>query len=208
MAIWMVLLKPKLGLCYNRTKRDYASRRRSIVEKKGDLMNDQPDFQPTETKPEEGIVHKFTQLREKKNWREILLPAGAILAIIVAGTVTGYFLVNRGGFGPTEVRKLEEGVEMVTGPKEVGIKDIRVFRDTASGKVEVNDNEVVTEGSHKLIRPGGESQTAYLTSSVVDLNQFLGKCVQVWGETFSAQKAGWLMDVGRVKILDRCPEGV
>jgi len=58
------------------------------------------------------------------------------------------------------------------------------------------------EGSHKLTREGGESQTLYLTSTVVDLEQFVGRKVQVWGETFAAQKAGWLMDVGRVKVLE------
>lgn len=157
---------------------------------------------------EKKFLHQFSQLKQKSNWREVLLPIGIILAIVLAGTTTGYFLANRGVSRPMVTKELEEGVEMVSGPKEVGIKDVRVFRDTTSGKIETNDSEVVTEGSHKLIRPGGESQTAYLTSSVVDLSQFLGKCVQVWGETFAAQKAGWLMDVGRVKILDQCPEGV
>ncbi len=58
------------------------------------------------------------------------------------------------------------------------------------------------EGTHKLIREGGESQTAYLTSSIIDLDPLVGKKVQVWGETFKGQKAGWLMDVGRVKVLE------
>jgi hypothetical protein len=26
--------------------------------------------------------------------------------------------------------------------------------------------------------------------------------VKVWGETFKGQKAGWLMDVGRVKVME------
>jgi len=42
----------------------------------------------------------------------------------------------------------------------------------------------------------------------LDLSEFNGKCVQVWGETFAAQEAGWLMDVGRLKLLDSCPEGI
>jgi len=29
--------------------------------------------------------------------------------------------------------------------------------------------------------------------------------VKIWGETFKAQKAGWLMDVGRVEIVN--PDG-
>ena len=97
---------------------------------------------------------------------------------------------------------------MVSGPREVGIKDVETFRDTTEGRLEINDNPDVTEGSHRLIRPGGVSKTAYLTSSVVDLSQFVGQCIQIWGETFAAQKAGWLMDVGRIKILDSCPTGI
>lgn len=148
---------------------------------------------------------------EKKSiLKEVFLPAGIILAIILAGGATGWFLANRGGLpiGPTQTKKLIGGAELIQGPKEVGIKDIETFRDTAEGKIEINDNSDIPEGSHKLIRPGGPSQTAYLTSSVVDLSQFLGKCVQVWGETFAGQKASWLMDVGRVKILDSCPKGI
>jgi hypothetical protein len=98
------------------------------------------------------------------------------------------------------------GAKIVQGTAEIGIKDDRVFKDNAVGKVMINEKE--GEGSHLLLRPGGASQTANLTSSVVDLNNFVGKCVQVWGETQSAQKAAWLMDVGRVKILESCPGGI
>lgn len=163
----------------------------------------QPGVQPVEVKTEEGIVHRLSPTDKKRNLKEILLPAGIILAIIFAGTVTGYFLANRG-----VMQIVKEGATVIQGPKEAGIEDIELFPDTAEGKIEINDSEIITEGSHKLIRPGGESQTAYLTSSVVDLNQFLGKCVQVWGETFAGQQAGWLMDIGRVKVLDKCPEGL
>jgi hypothetical protein len=57
------------------------------------------------------------------------------------------------------------------------------------------------EGSHHLVRPGGKDKYVYLTSSVVDLDLFVGAEIEVWGETFSAQRAGWLMDVGRVTVL-------
>jgi len=166
-------------------------------------MEEQPEVQPVEIKTEKGIVRQFGQLKEKRNWRKILLPAGIILAIILAGTASGYFLANRGGGWV-----IKEGATAIRGPKEVGIKNPELFPDSASGRIEINDSEIVTEGSHKLMRSGGESQTAYLTSSVVDLNQFLGMCVKIWGETFAAEKAGWLMDVGWVERLNKCPEGV
>ncbi len=175
--------------------------------------NVQPDqvVQPVQMKSKEGALVRQLEEEKKTNLKEILVPASMILAIILAGVFTGNFLASRRGglpVGPSQTKELEEGVEMVSGPEEVGIKDVRVFRDTAEGKVEINEGSVTTEGAHRLLRPGGESQTAYLTSSVVDLSLFIGKCVQVWGETFKAEKAGWLMDVGRVKLLDRCPQGI
>lgn len=143
--------------------------------------------------------------------REILLPALIILVIIVAGGLTGFWLSRQTTFGVSGSggsRTLMGGAQLVQSPKEMGIKDTETFRDSAKGRIEVNDNPEVPEGSHKLIRSGGPSQTAYITSSVVDLNLFVGKCVEVNGQTFAAKKAAWLMDIGWVKLLDSCPEGL
>lgn len=79
-----------------------------------------------------------------------------------------------------------------------GATDASSFKDSAEGVLEKGG--INGEGSHHLLRPGGKSQTVYLTSSVVDLDQVVGHKVKVWGQTFSARKAGWLMDVGRVQI--------
>jgi hypothetical protein len=159
---------------------------------------------------EQNLIQQFPQNSPKMNWKEILPPALIILVIVAAGAFTGYFFSKRGNsFSQTaETKQLIGGAEQIQSSKEVGIKDEKAFKDTAQGKIAVNDNGDASEGSHKLLRPGGQSQTAYLTSSVLDLNQFLGKCVQIWGETFAGQKAGWLMDVGRVKLLDSCPDGI
>lgn len=82
----------------------------------------------------------------------------------------------------------------------IGSADEKTFRDNATGVIEAGG--IDGEGSHKLLREGGPSQTAYLTSSVVDLDEFVDHKVEVWGETFAAQQAGWLMDIGRVKVLE------
>lgn len=74
------------------------------------------------------------------------------------------------------------------------------FDNDATGYLEEGGLE--GEGSHKLLRPGGVTQTVYLTSSVTDLNEVVGMEVTVWGETFQGQKAGWLMDVGRVEVIN------
>lgn len=77
------------------------------------------------------------------------------------------------------------------------------FPDSAEGYLEAGG--IDGEGSHKLLRAGGPSQTVYLTSSVTDLDKLVGMEVKIWGETFKGQKAGWLMDVGRVEVIN--PDG-
>ena len=81
-----------------------------------------------------------------------------------------------------------------------GSPDESTYKDTASGYLEKGG--IDGEGSHKLLRVGGDSQTVYLTSSVTDLDKFVGMEIQIWGETFKAQTAGWLMDVGRIQVTN------
>ncbi|MBU3935653.1 hypothetical protein KJ909_03180 [Patescibacteria group bacterium] len=74
------------------------------------------------------------------------------------------------------------------------------FADSATGTIEVGG--VNGEGTHTLVRPGGEDQKAALTSSVVDLDLFVGRQVEIKGETNSSRKAGWFLDVGSIKIIE------
>lgn len=80
-------------------------------------------------------------------------------------------------------------------------QDTRTFRDFAEGMIqkrpEAKKGEYV-EGTHMLIRDG--AMPVALTSSVVDLSQYEGKKVRVFGETQKAIKEGWLMDVGKVEV--------
>lgn len=118
--------------------------------------------------------------------------------IIIAGIVSGYFLsrtsTTETGGAATQI------VQQQGSKKTVGSTDVKTFKDQAEGILK--SGGIDGEGTHKLERPGGESQTVYLTSSVLDLNEFVGKKVRVWGETHAGEKAGWLMDVGRVEILE------
>jgi hypothetical protein len=83
--------------------------------------------------------------------------------------------------------------------KKAGVEDAKSFRDSAEGVIEAGGTN--GEGTHKLVRDGGPSQTAYLISSVVDLDSYVGKKVKVWGETMGAQKVSWLMDVGKIEVI-------
>lgn len=119
---------------------------------------------------------------------------GSAILIVVLGVVVGVALsrknkvINR----PTD--------QMVKSATEVGSRDTKTFRDTAIGVIQkTNPNGA---GTHMLIRDGGPSQTVYMVSSVIDLDEFVGKKVEIWGETQKVAKVSWFMDVGRVKIVE------
>jgi len=146
---------------------------------------------------EENIVKPFEPKEKKINWRVV---AGVIL-IVALGVTSGWGLVKlqaRRGAGGGSIKLAPEKGEKVERGKTYGRAD-QVFKDTATGVIQKNGIE--GEGTHRLVREGGESQTAYLTSSVLDLDLFIEHKVQIWGETFAAQKAGWLMDVGKIKVF-------
>ncbi|PIV01702.1 hypothetical protein COS54_00635 [Candidatus Shapirobacteria bacterium CG03_land_8_20_14_0_80_39_12] len=131
----------------------------------------------------------------------VFLTVVLIVLVLGLGIVTGYFV--SGKIGKATVTSGGTGVvsksAMVKG-SEFGVQDASTFKDTAMGVIE--SGGIDGEGTHKLVREGGPSQTVYLNSSVLDLEQFVGKKIQVWGQTMQAQKAGWLMDVGKIKILE------
>jgi hypothetical protein len=146
-----------------------------------------------------GLVKDFAgDLKKGKKKPELKLVL-LVLALIVAGIGSGYFLSSRQRQAEAPATR-NVGEEEVTKGMTVGISDERTFRDSAEGKLVKGGIE--GEGSHHLERPGGESQYVYLTSSIVDLDKFVDHQIKVWGETFTAQKAGWLMDVGKVKVLE------
>lgn len=80
-----------------------------------------------------------------------------------------------------------------------GSVDTKTYKDIAEGTLKEGGFE--DEGQYHLDRSGGESQNVYLTSSLVDLSKFIDRKIKVWGQTQKAQKAGWLMDVGKVEVL-------
>ncbi len=124
-----------------------------------------------------------------------------IVIMVILGLGTGYIAANVAGGakkGPTSIGEDLSSGEIKKGAT-VGVDDPKEFPDTAEG--DLKEGGIDGEGEYHLERPGGESQNVYLTSSIVDLSQFVGKKVRVQGATFSAEKAGWLMDVGKLEVL-------
>lgn len=123
------------------------------------------------------------------------------ILVAVLGIGTGYFLSSNSGKIPG-LGANNPTVNSSKNPKgtTVGSNDTKTFKDTAEGTLE--EGGIDGEGQYHLVRPGGDSQNVYLTSSIVDLSQFLKRKVKVWGQTNKAQHAGWLMDVGKLQVLE------
>jgi len=147
-----------------------------------------------------------THMSDKHPMKKRNAVLGFCVAAILAGTATGYGSYRLyAGSDSMSSRSGAPVMSQVAGDSIkngdiFGSSDTVAFKDSPSGYLEAGG--INGEGSHKLLRPGGVSQTVYLTSSVTDLDKLLGMEVKVWGETFKAQKAGWLMDVGRVEVID------
>lgn len=154
------------------------------------------EVQPQPEGKAASVVKKFPQGDLKTRTAYVLVA----LLVVLAGVGIGWLLS-----GGARQRVLGNGDQKAApgarqNGKEAGVADESTFRDTTEGLLE--EGGVDGEGTHHLVREGGESKYVYLTSTVIDLESFVGKNVQVWGETIAAQKAGWLMDVGKIKVLD------
>ena len=126
----------------------------------------------------------------------LMMILGAVV-VVLAGVGTGWLISGRPKVSGTP----KEAAPGATASKtEAGIADEATFRDSAEGLLV--EGGIEGEGTHHLDRDLGEAKYVYLTSTVIDLESFVGKKVQVWGETISARKAGWLMDVGKVKVIE------
>jgi hypothetical protein len=127
---------------------------------------------------------------------------GVGVVVALAGIATGWLLAggrNMPKTSSTQTPVVNSTKAIKTTSTEAGVSDDSTFKDTAEGTLV--DGGLDGDGMFHLERPGGASQNVYLTSTVIDLASFKGKKVQVWGQTMSGKKAGWLMDVGKIKVI-------
>lgn len=141
-------------------------------------------------RPVEATVRDTHASAMKKETAVIAAVYGALLLL---GVATGYLVAQKGSVPVGKPAGAPIRSETV-----VGVQDASTFKDCATGVLQAGGIE--GEGTHKLIREGGPSQTAYLFSSVIDLDQYVNLTVKVCGQTMAAKKASWLMDVGRLEI--------
>jgi len=145
------------------------------------------------------LLHDFDTkaLTSKSNWPII---AGVVVGTVLLGVLSGYGVTvmfsKSSGSSSTITSQNETSSDAI---QSAGILDKETFKDQAEGILK--DGGFEGEGSFHLERPGGISQNVYMTSTTIDLSQFLGKKVRVWGATFETEKAGWLMDVGYIEVI-------
>lgn len=128
----------------------------------------------------------------KKQWKYIL---GSLL-VVLAG-VGGAWLVWTKVINKTSTAA--PGAKVTS--TEAGMLDPKVKYDNATGVLK--EGGIGNEGTHHLETEGGPSHYVYLTSSVIDLESFVGKNVEIWGETLASKKAGWLMDVAKIQVVQQ-----
>lgn len=134
------------------------------------------------------VVHKLPESNTKM--KSIIIG----LIVIAAGVGTGYLLAGakaeNGGPTPTSNVAKNEDVKV----------NEEVFSDKATGTL--HEGGIEGEGTHYLDTGAGEEKYVYLLSTVLDLDSFVGKKVEIQGQTLAAEHAGWLMDVGKIKEVN------
>lgn len=143
------------------------------------------------------IMHDLSGDKPTLFTRKILL----ILCVVsLFGLGTGFFLAKSTESGSNNIASKLVNKASIQKGETFGSDDTDTYKDNAEGVLK--EGGVEGEGQYHLVRPGGESQNVYLTSSLVDLSKFIDRKIKVWGQTQKAQKVGWLMDVGKVEVYD------
>ncbi len=151
--------------------------------------------------PNQKIIHSIDAQKQSSQNVGILAVIIFLIAII-AGIGTGYGIRVFSKPGTITSPLAKSNSTSTSNAKVVetaGIRDEKTFSDKAEGIL--REGGIEGEGAFHLERAGGPSQNAYLTSTTVDLEPFIGKKVRVMGKTFQGKTAGWLMDVGFVEVL-------
>ncbi len=129
-----------------------------------------------------------------------------ILVVIVLGLGTGFYVAQKQLLLAGDSTSKVAGTQDLNSSTKVKVGDVfgsadeKTFRDQAEGILMAGG--IDGEGSHHIERGANKSQWVYVTSSVVDLDLLVGDRVTIWGETNQGKKAGWLMDVGKLKVLE------
>lgn len=155
------------------------------------------DRKHTTQQEKEALVHGFSTKEPFFTNTVIII----LFGMIIVGLISGFVLAKTGSNGTASTQNgTADSTSSLAKGTVIGSEDTKTFNDTVEGIVK--EGGIEGEGQYHLVRPGGDSQNVYMTSSIIDLVKVLDKKVKVWGQTQKAQTAGWLMDVGRVEVLE------
>lgn len=146
-----------------------------------------------------GMKPLVNPLSSKKFNKNVPLMVIGAVVVVLAGVATGWLMAgNKESLSSTTSGSQKTSANgQVT---EAGMGDTSSYQSTVEGILK--EGGIKGEGTHYIDRGLGESKYVYLTSSVVDLDTFVDKKVQVWGDTISAKYASWLIDVGKIKVIE------
>lgn len=124
---------------------------------------------------------------------------GSILVVLL-GIGTGWMLSgSRASTGDMAKVAIEDGATTDTGD---GSEAGELSEEAKEAEGTLLEGGLDGEGVFRLERDGGPARTVCLTSTVLDLSSFVGKKVVLWGETMSAVRCPWLMDVVKIKEIE------
>ncbi len=130
---------------------------------------------------------------DPQKWSGILMFVIVFIVAIVLGRFAAKLTVRNQSDLPNVTYTQESG-----SANSYGQKNLKLCPDQAEGTVKPGG--IDGEGTHHLVRKGGKDQYVYLTSSTVDLSLVENKKVAVWGKTYAAKTAGWLMDICYLEV--------
>lgn len=137
---------------------------------------------------------------ETKSARKKFSPVSLVvpLLIVIVAILLGRFAAQLSAKNSSDMPQVTYTQNNSLLQSKFGQKNEKLCPDKVEGTLKKGGVE--GEGTHHLVRKGGSSQNVYLTSSTVDLSQVVNKKVKVWGKTYAAQTAGWLMDVCYLEV--------
>lgn len=174
---------------------------------KNDTAATPPPTDPQTSSTQPADMSKTSKLVEEKVMepaqKSKLLPILIIVGVVI-GLGAGFFVAQKRLLLAKNEAGTAGGTQQLNSDTKIKVGDVfgsadeKTFRDQAEGIL--MPGGIDGEGSHHIERGDNESQWVYVTSSVVDLDLLVGDRVTVWGETNQGNKAGWLMDVGRLRV--------
>ena len=148
------------------------------------------------------IAQPMTRQMPSMSSKTTLIYLVIAVLVVLGGVLTGWKVSgggNPGVFG-TSTKQDSAAPGAQSAANEAGISDESTFKDSAEGTLE--NGGLSGEGTHHLVRGEDESKYVALTSTVIDLDSYVGKKVMIWGQSLSSQKATWLMDVGKLRVTE------